>query len=234
MNYNAGDTPEIRVPGNLDDAREIQGDLSVKISLEPLSRRISLIAGADAAYSTKNVYGSAVLVDFPALRRIDSALMVEPVKFPYISGFLAFREDPALLRAIRNLKCEPDLVIFNGHGYAHPMRVGLASHLGVLLDIPTFGVAERPMIGQADIPGLERGSISLLLDADEVIGMMVRTRNNKKPLCVSAGHRIDLEESVRITLSTTTRHRMPEPLRQVHMLSSSSVRSDTGDTYLYS
>jgi deoxyribonuclease V len=132
------------------------------------------------------------------------------VQFPYISGLLAFREGPALIAAYEKLDQAPDLIVFNGHGYAHPRRCGLASHLGVLLNLPSIGVANRIMIGDVGVLGTKRGSIAPIHDGRELIGMAVRTQENARPIYASIGHKVDLEQAVELILMTTTIHRFPE------------------------
>ncbi|MDD1719746.1 MAG: endonuclease V [Methanoregulaceae archaeon] len=224
----SGGREEIPVPATLEEAVAVQEELRQWVRLDPLGRNVRYIAGADAAYDRDTVFGAAVLMDFPGLRRIGSAVVKEPVRFPYLPGLLAFREGPVLLRAVAGLGTRPDFVIFNGHGFAHPRRIGLASHLGVLLDLPVFGVADRPMIGVVGAPGPERGSTSSLRDGDEVIGMAVRTKEGVRPVYVSAGHRIDLATSVKFALSTACSYRIPEPLRQAHLLSRAASRGQSG------
>ena len=136
--------------------------------------------------------------------------------FPYIPGLLSFREAPACLAAVRKLTSKPDLFLIDGQGIAHPRRLGLAAHLGLFLDKPTVGCAKSRLTGTFDEPAPEKGASSSLYDGEEVIGAVVRTRSNVKPLFISVGHRCRLEDAIRLTLACTTKYRLPEPTRLAH------------------
>jgi deoxyribonuclease V len=173
---------------------------------------IRYIAGADAAYSQDTIYAAIVVMKFPGLEIVEKTCSVQEVSFPYISGLLSFREGPAILDAFSSLTTVPDLIFMNGHGFAHPQRFGLASHVGLLLDIPSIGVAKRLLIGEVTQPGTAQGSKSPVLDNGEIIGSAVRTVTDAKPVYVSAGHKVDLAQAVDMALKTTTIHRITEPL----------------------
>jgi deoxyribonuclease V len=138
------------------------------------------------------------------------------VSFPYVPGLLAFREGPVVLAALAKLQDQPDVLIFDAHGLAHPRRMGLASHLGVLLDRPTVGCAKSRLVGVHEEPDESRGSWTPLTDADEWIGAVVRTRDHVRPVYVSIGHRVDLKTAISLTLGCTSRYRLPEPIRWAH------------------
>jgi deoxyribonuclease V len=142
------------------------------------------------------------------------------VEFPYVPGFLSFREIPAALQALERLEHQPDLILCDGQGRAHPRRFGLASHLGVYIDRPTVGVAKTRLIGEYREPGLRRGSHTPLVDGSEVIGAVLRTRTRIKPLFVSIGHRVSLPSAIDYTLSCCTRYKLPETTRWAHRLAS--------------
>jgi deoxyribonuclease V len=144
----------------------------------------------------------------------------QPTAFPYVPGLLSFRELPAVLAAIEQLRILPDLYLCDGQGLAHPRRFGLACHLGVLLDAPTIGVAKTRLIGTHAPPPAEKGGWTPLEDGGEVIGAVLRTRSGVKPVYVSIGHRVSLATSVRLTLACTSRYRLPETIRQAHRLAS--------------
>ena len=137
----------------------------------------------------------------------------EKCMFPYIPGLFAFREGPAILAALENIRCRVDALMLHGHGYAHPRRCGMACHLGVLVDKPSIGVADHLLVGHAETPGPERGALAPIVDGGEIIGMAVRTREGSRPVYVSVGHRTDLSQAVDLVLLTTGVHRMPEPIR---------------------
>lgn len=182
---------------------------------------IHLIAGVDVSYAKDEsaVVGAAVVLDVATLDVVETTTAVRPVEFPYIPGLLAFREIPALLDALAALNTEPDVIVCDGYGLAHPRRFGLACHLGVLTDRPTFGVAKTAFFGEYTEPGPERGDAAPLLDNDEPIGRVLRTQRNVKPVFVSTGHRIDLDTATELTLALAANYRLPETTRQADHLS---------------
>jgi deoxyribonuclease V len=159
-----------------------------------------------------------VVLQFPELEVVETAMASRKVCFPYIPGLLSFREAPVCIDAVERLKCRPDLFIVDGQGVAHPRRFGLAAHLGVFLDMPTIGCAKSRLIGEFEEPAIEKGTFSLLRDKGEVIGAVVRTRSGVKPVFVSVGHKCLLEDAVRMVLSCASKYRMPEPTRLAHHL----------------
>ena len=140
------------------------------------------------------------------------------LKFPYIPGLLTFREGPLLIEAFKKIKIELDVIIFDGQGIAHPKRLGLATHMGILLDKPTIGCAKSRLIGTYEEPEKGNGSYNLLKDSGEVIGAVLRTKEDVSPVFISPGHRIDLKSSIEIVLKCLRNHRLPEPTRQAHLL----------------
>lgn len=197
----------------------IQRMLAAQVVETPLRAPVRTIAGADMSVKGTQVRAAVVLFSMDDLHVVDQAVWQGSVEFPYVPGLLSFREAPALLRVLDLLGDLPDLLITDSHGRAHPRRLGLASHLGVLLDRPVFGVAKSRLIGtHAAVPNV-RGASVPLCDDGETVGMVVRTRAGVKPVFVSVGHRIALSEAVAITLQVTTRYRLPEPTRQAHLLS---------------
>ena len=181
--------------------------------LEPLPR---FVAGADAAFSAdkRTIYAAAVVYDRQERRVVAVAHAVQDVAAPYIPGFLSFREGPAVSAALGALEHEFGVVCFDGQGYAHPRRCGLASHVAIMLDVPGVGVAKSRFIGTFDEPAPEAGSSVPLMDRDERIGSVLRTRHDTRPLFVSIGHRMDLPSAEALVLACCTRYRVPEPTRQ--------------------
>ena len=177
------------------------------------------IAGADAAYHQDTIYAAVVVMTFPGLEVVEKTCAVQEVPFPYIPGLLSFREGPAILDAFSDVTTVPDLIFLNGHGYAHPKRLGIASHVGLLLDVPSIGVAQRLLVGEAALPDATRGSTETVLDKSEIIGMAVRTVTGAKPVFISAGHKVDLAQAVDMALKTTTIHRITEPVWQADLVS---------------
>jgi len=198
----------------------IQGELAGRVRRQGRPRSVRLVAGADLAFSgDKSACVAGVVVwDVGAQAVVEQHTAWRPVVFPYVPGLLSFREAPTVLAVLRKLECKPDVFMFDGQGFAHPRRMGLASHLGVLLDRPSIGCAKSLLVGTCDMPAAPRGSTSPLLDKGEQIGMALRTRDGVKPVCVSVGHRICLEAAVEITLACTTRYRLPEPTRLADQL----------------
>jgi deoxyribonuclease V len=177
------------------------------------------VAGADAAYDHDTIYAAVVVMTFPGLDVVEKTCTVEEISFPYIPGLLFFREGPAILKAFKSLTTVPDLLLINGHGYAHPKRIGIASHVGIVLDVSSIGVAQRLLTGIAAMPGAGRGSTKPVLDKNEIIGMAVRTVEDAKPVFVSAGHKVDLTQAVDLVLKTTITHRLTEPIWHADRLS---------------
>lgn len=178
------------------------------------------IAGADVSYARDGGRGYAAVVTFsyPELELEKGVCAASEIQFPYIPGLLAFREAPILLEAFVQLEEAPDVILFDGHGVAHPRRFGIASHMGVLLDTPSIGVAKRNLTGSFSSPSPTRGSTSPIYSDYSVIGMAVRTSERAGPVFVSVGHCCDLESAVKLVLTVSHGYRLPEPLRQAHLL----------------
>ncbi|MBW2562406.1 MAG: deoxyribonuclease V [Deltaproteobacteria bacterium] len=204
-----------------DRARKIQNDLRTRLILynENIPSRIKTIAGADISYSkgSSTFFAAVVVLDFPTMKVIEQASSSGAVDFPYIPGLLTFREGPVLLEAFRRLTFSPDIIIFDGQGIAHPRGIGLASHMGLFLDTPSIGCGKTRLIGSYDEPGDEPGDHSPLVHKGEMMGAVVRTKRNVKPLFVSQGHKIGLEKAVEVTLSSCRGYRLPEPTRRAHL-----------------
>ena len=189
-------------------------------------RAIRRVAGVDAAFADggRVIRAAAVMLEYPGLVLTDQVLVERPTTFPYVPGLLSFREVPALLEALGQLPAAPDLILCDGHGYAHPRRFGLACHLGLWLDTPTIGVAKSRLTGSHDEPGPAKGDVAWLLAGKgerprERLGAVLRTRERVKPVYVSAGHRISLKTALALTLACATRYRLPEPTRLADKLS---------------
>ena len=181
--------------------------------LEPLPR---FVAGADCAFSAdkQTIFAAAVVYDREAGKIIEIAHAVQPVEFPYIPTFLSFREGPAIKQAIGALQHEFGAILFDGQGFAHPRRCGIASHLAIELDVPGVGVAKSRLIGEFGKFSLNAGATTPLLDGEEQIGVVLRTQKGIRPVFVSIGQRVDLDSAVKLVLACCTRYRLPEPTRQ--------------------
>jgi deoxyribonuclease V len=202
-------------PANIAQARALQERLRAEVVMADGPAAPRLIAGVDVhiAERTGLTWAAVALVDGASLELAGSVLAARPTSFPYVPGYLSFREIPAVLAAFALLDREPDLVMVDGQGIAHPRRLGIAAHLGVMLDVPTIGVAKSRLIGRHDEPAPAKGSRVPLIDKGETIGAVVRTRDRVSPLYVSVGHRVSLERAVELVLATVTRWRLPEPTR---------------------
>ena len=202
------------------EALEIQRRLGSLIDLKGLSRPIRYVAGTDVSCSRKSdlIWAGVVVFSFPELERVEERWVRDRESFPYVPGLLSFREIPAMIRAMERLEVDPDLVLCDGQGIAHPRGIGLASHLGLFLDKPTIGCAKSRLIGESSEVGIEKGDYSDLRHKGRVIGAVLRTRRGVKPLFISPGNLITLEESLKIVLECCSRYRIPEPIRQAHLL----------------
>jgi deoxyribonuclease V len=206
------------------EAVAIQRDLASLVRAVPLARPPRTIAGVDVSVQRRKahdaeVQAAVVVLALPSLDVVASARWRGPAAFPYVPGLLSFREVPAVLRALEMLATLPDVIMADAHGLAHPRRMGMASHLGLLLDMPVFGVAKSKLVGDYAPPADEPGAQSPLYEGSEQIGVVLRTRVGIKPLFVSVGHRITLAETIALTLATHTRYRLPEPARRAHQYS---------------
>lgn len=197
------------------EARRIQSELRGRVERRNRLGAVRLIAGADVALDLvrNRAIAGVVVFRFPGLEEVERASAVRPLTFPYVPGLLSFREAPALLAAFARLRSAPDLLFFDGHGYAHPRRLGIACHLGLLLDRPAIGCAKSLLIGQHRPPALVAGSRAALRDAGETIGVALRTRTGVKPVYISIGHRISLERAVEFALAACDGFRIPRPTR---------------------
>ncbi len=198
------------------EAKEIQQELRSKVSTKRTFGQVNTVAGVDVSIKGEVARAAIVVLSYPELTPLDYGLAELPAEFPYIPGLLAFREAPAVLAALEKLKSEPDLFIFDAQGLAHPRRMGLATHLGVIIDRPSVGCAKSRLWGKHHEPGPERGSYTHLYDGDEVIGAVVRTRTGVNPLYVSIGHKVDLPAAIEYVLGCCTKYRLPETTRYAH------------------
>jgi len=200
------------------EAIALQQRLACKVRVEPLRGAVRTVAGTDCAFldGGRRIVAVAVLCDAESMAVLATARQVRACRFPYVPGLLSFREAPAVIDAVRRLPRRADLLMCDGQGLAHPRGLGLASHVGLWLDLPTVGVAKSRLCGEFRMPGGRRGCRTQLRLGGRVIGSVVRTRTNVKPLFVSVGHRITLAEAVRWTLRCCRRVRLPEPTRRAH------------------
>jgi deoxyribonuclease V len=213
---------------------ELQKSLRERVRLAPLKKQIKTIAGADISFNKFStvLYAGIVVLRLPSLEVIEEVGVVSETRFPYVPGLLSFRESPSVLEAWEKLKTEPDAVMFDGQGIAHPRRVGIASHVGLIINRPTLGCAKSVLVGKYEEPESERGNWTELIDKGEVVGAALRTKTKVQPIFVSPGHLIDLEGAIRLTLECDGGYRQPEPTRRAHHLVNALRRGErpaTGD-----
>ncbi|HOD35711.1 MAG TPA: deoxyribonuclease V [Syntrophales bacterium] len=204
------------------EAVKIQRSLREKLRLNEnlLSGRIRYVGGADISYTRGDdrFFAAVVILEWPSLRTVEEATHFEKVRFPYIPGLLSFREGPPLIRAFEKLNRAPDVVLFDGQGIAHPRGLGLASHMGLLLSVASVGCAKTKLVGEHDEVGEATGDYAELFLEGRAVGAVVRTKERVKPIYVSQGHRVGFLQSIRLALSCCRGYRIPEPVRQAHLL----------------
>ena len=232
------------------EARRLQETLRGEWEGRDRLGTIRAVAGADVAFvlegsqalcrGRRRTPGNAnlaiagvIVYQFPEMKELERVWATRPLRFPYVPGLLSFREIPALLAALEKLRQLPDVIFCDAQGYAHPRRFGLASHLGVLLELPTIGCAKSLLTGKEAEPGRERGAWSPIMDAgargeEEVIGAAVRTREGARPVYVSQGHRVSLETAIQLTLHVSDGYRIPRPTREADHYVSALKRAGIG------
>jgi len=202
-------------PVSKNEALELQIELSHNVINDDKYNIINLVAGVDVAYDkdTNKLVAAVVILNSDTLNVVETVTVDSVSLFPYIPGLFSFRELPPIIKAFDKLKNTPDLVVCDGQGIAHPRNFGLACHLGVIFDIPTIGCGKTRLIGEYKIPGISRGSVAPLIFNDKIIGNVLRTQNNIKPVFISIGHRISLASACEWILKLTPRYRLPETTR---------------------
>lgn len=204
------------------EARAIQERLRSKLITSDRVGRVEFVAGVDVGFDKRggNTRAAVSVLSFPDLAPVEDSVVCVPTTFPYVPGLLSFREIPAIIEALRALRRRPDMILCDGQGYAHPRRFGLACHLGVLTGLPTIGVAKSRLLGEHEEPPQQRGAWVALTHRDEVVGAVLRTRVNVKPVYVSIGHCVTLASACDYTMRCTTRYRLPETTRRADRLAS--------------
>jgi len=204
------------------EAIEVQALIRDRIKLKRFPvNKARRIAGVDVSVKNNVSQAAIVVLSFPELKVIDTFISSAKTVFPYIPGLLSFREAPVILECVKKLKTEPDVFIFDGQGLAHPRLMGLATHLGIILDKPSIGAAKSHLFGDFTPPGPAKGDLAILRDHDgSDIGAVLRTRDNIKPIFVSPGHLMDIPSAVKITLACCPRYKLPEPVRAAHKAAS--------------
>ncbi|EMR02209.1 deoxyribonuclease V [Cesiribacter andamanensis] len=207
-------------PQSAEEAVQLQQQLREQISLSPLTAPVRYLAGADISFNLyeDTVYAGIVVLELPGLTPVVHALAQCVAGFPYVPGLLSFREIPSLLQAWELLPLKPDALVVDGHGIAHPRRMGIASHFGLVTGCPSMGCAKKKLAGRYEEPALEKGSISPLLHKKEVIGWAFRSKTGTKPVFISLGNGMSGEDALSLTRRSLGKYRIPEPTRQAHLL----------------
>jgi deoxyribonuclease V len=201
------------------EAIQLQSALRQRLVLTWDGRKLRTVGGVDMSVKGQAARAAIVVLSYPELEPVEAVTADVPIAFPYIPGLLTFREGPAILAAWQRLEAQPDLLMFDGQGIAHPRGIGLAAHMGLWLKRPSIGVAKSWLYGVYTAPGSQRGDAAELRDPrqpDRVIGQVLRTRTDVKPVYVSPGHLIDVSHAVELVLACCTRYRLPEPTRRAH------------------
>lgn len=207
------------------EAIKIQKDLKSNLSLKKSFNKIDKIAGVDVSYYQNKMIAGVIIFKFPNLKIIERQSFVASINFPYIPGLLTFREGPSILSAFKKIKNEPDIILFDGQGIAHPRRMGIATHLGLFLNRPTIGCAKSRLSGKYTSVGEQKGDYTPLKEGEEVLGVVLRTRKGVKPIFLSPGHKIDLPNSIEIVLKCIVKYRLPLPVREAHIFVN-QIRND--------
>jgi deoxyribonuclease V len=198
------------------EAVRLQEAWRERVETEDRYGPLQYVAGADMAFDpeTNHAFAGVIVYRYPELEEVERRMARRKLRFPYVPGLLSFREGPVLLAAFARLRVSPDIILVDGHGRAHPRRFGIACHLGLLLDCPTIGCAKSILVGEAEEPGPMAGSTASLVDHGEKVGVVLRTRDNVKPIYVTTGHRVSLESAVRIVERCVDGFRIPKPTRE--------------------
>lgn len=213
-----------------EEAVQIQKDLREKLILKWDKRTVHTIGGVDIGIQPETARAAIVVIQYPELTPLEASIADAPLVFPYLPGLLSFREGPAVLAAWAKLRNQPDLLMFDGQGIAHPRGIGIASQMGLWLDCPTIGVAKSKLYGRHAEVGLARGDKAELVDrTGNLIGHVLRTKEKTKPLYVSPGHLIDVEHATEFVLSCSAGYRLPEPTRWAHKVAGGEKFPIAGD-----
>jgi len=207
---------------SIEQATELQRELRSRITVSAVDLdKVRYVAGVDVSFSRGSnlIFAAIVVLTYPALDFVEVKTAAKETSFPYIPGYLSFREGPAVLEGFKKIEQEPDVVIFDGQGIAHPRGLGIASHLGLFIDKPSIGSAKSVLVGKYEEPDIGRGSTSPLMKDGVQVGVALRTRAGVSPVFVSVGNKIDIAGAVEVILTSAPRYRIPEPIRKAHSFS---------------
>jgi deoxyribonuclease V len=212
------------------EAAKIQLRIRRHLELDDRLPTIKRVAGADVALDLerRRAIAGVIIYDFPEMQEVERVWAERPLTFPYVPGLLSFREIPVLLKAFARVRHAPDLIFYDGHGFAHPRRFGIACHLGVLLDRPSIGCAKSLLVGTHDDPPRQAGAWAPLLEGDEVLGAVLRTRERVKPIYITQGHRISLPQAIKFARAVCDGFRIPRPTRDADHFVAAVKRGETG------
>jgi len=215
-------------------AKRLQAELRTKITLKKLDQSPKLIAGADISFNRGSdmLHAAIIVLELPSLRPVSRALISDKTNFPYIPGLLAFREIPVLFKAWRQLEIKPDVTVLDGHGIAHPRRMGIATHFGIEIDQPTIGCAKNILVGTHDNLPPRKGAFVDLMDGDEKIGMVLRSRTNVNPIYVSPGHKLSFEDAYSIVMQALTKYKLPRTTRLAHQWANKLRKGEVEEGYV--
>jgi deoxyribonuclease V len=215
-------------------AKELQRELCKQIKLEPLTEAPKYVAGADISFNRGSdlMHAAIVVLELPELKTVARSLASDETSFPYIPGLLAFREMPVLLKAWNQLQLKPDVLILDGHGIAHPRRMGIATHFGIEVDHPTIGCAKNILTGTHGELGIQKGDKADLTDGDKKIGMALRSRTNVNPIYVSPGHQCSFGDAYEIVMQSLTKYKLPKTTRMAHQWANRLRKGEAGEGYV--
>jgi len=218
---------------SISEATRIQNELRAKVDIAERNLTITTIGGADISLNlySSTIYAGIILLSFPQLQPLAYSLVKAETRFPYVPGFLAFREVPALIKVWEQIPIKPDVLVVDGHGIAHPRRMGIAAHFGASTGQPSMGCAKKILFGKFNEPGLQQGAYSSIMGKEEQIGYAYRSKTNVKPVFVSPGHLIGLQNSLEIIQKCTGKYRIPEPTRLAHELVNRFRKGELSEGY---
>lgn len=214
-------------------AIQLQQKLKEKVEISPLQKEVETVGGADISFDMGSdvLHAAVVILETPSLNPVARLLISDSITFPYIPGLLAFREMPVLIKAWEQLPIKPDVLILDGHGLAHPRRMGIATHFGIEVDHPTIGCAKSILTGTHAEPRIDKGSSTKLADGDEVIGMALRSRTNVNPVYISPGHKLSFQDAYSVVMQSLTKYKLPKTTRITHRLANKLRKGEAEEGY---
>jgi deoxyribonuclease V len=204
---------------DIGEAVRIQNEIAERVRLTPLTSEPETVAGMDVAFTDREAVCVVVVMRYKDLQTVEERVLRDFITFPYIPGYLSFREGPLMKKALESLNIKPDILLIDGQGIAHPRGAGIATHIGVTTGIPAVGCAKSKLVGEYEEPCLEKGCWSRLIYEGKTVGAVLRTRTGVKPVFVSPGHLVTLDDAIRVVLHCSIRYRLPEPIRRADHLS---------------